>query len=212
MLTSLLDLSGLPEFYVDILKAWSEIKGECIPQIHLQIQDQILWNNKNITIAGKSIYYKDWQAAGIEKIEDLLNGENKFTSYQNLSQKVDKRFPFTKLLGLINAIPDSWKQKLNTQSRSSNNETDQHNTKVPLTTKGITCKQSRSIFVKRKFKEPLANNRLRRLGVNELDKINEIHSLSFRMTKETKLSIFQFKIIHNILPHSVTLQDENHRF
>ena len=74
-----------------------------------------------------------------------------------------------------------------------------------LTTKGITCKQSCSIFVKRKFKEPLANNRLRRLGVNELDKINEIHSLSFRMTKETKLSIFQFKIIHNILPHRVLL-------
>ena len=35
-------------------------------------------------------------------------------------------------------------------------------------------------------KEPLANNRLRRLGFKELDRINEIHSLSFRMTKETK--------------------------
>ena len=60
-------------------------------------------------------------------------------------------------------------------------------------------KQSCSIFVKRKFKEPLANNRLRRLGFNELDRINEIHSLSFRMTKETKLSIFQFKIILYII-------------
>ena len=108
------------------------------------------------------------------------------------------------MLGLVNAIPDSCKQKLRTQSRF-NNDNDQHNTKASLTTKGITCKQSCSIFVKRKFKEPLANNRLRRLGVNELDKINEIHSLSFRMTKETKLSIFQFKIIHNILPHRVLL-------
>ena len=172
----LLDLNGLPEFYVDILKAWSEIKGECIPENHLQIRDEILWNNKSITIARKSIYYKDWQAVGIEKIKDLLNGENKFTSYQNLSQKVGKRLPFKKLLGLINAIPDSWKQKLRTESRF-NNDNDQHNTKASLTTKGITCKQSRNIFVKRKFKEPLANNRLRRLGVNELDKINEIHSL-----------------------------------
>ena len=55
------------------------------------------------------------------------------------------------------------------------------------------------------LKEPLANNRLRRLGFNELDRINKIDSLSFRMTKETKLSIFQFKIIHNILPHRVLL-------
>ena len=200
----LLDLNGLPEFYVDTLRAWSEIKGEYIPENHLQIRDEILWNNKNIAIAGKSIYYKDWHAVGIKKIKDLLNDENKFTSYQNLSQKVGKRFPFTKLLGLINAIPDSWKQKLKTQSRF-NNDNDQHNNKASLTTKGITCKKSCSIFVKRKFKEPLANNRLRRLGVNELHKINEIHSLSFKMTKETKLSIFQFKIIHNILPHRVLL-------
>ena len=200
----LLDLNGLPEFYVDTLRAWSEIKGEYIPENHLQIRDEILWNNKNIAIAGKSIYYKDWHAVGIKKIKDLLNDENKFTCYQNLSQKVGKRFPFTKLLGLINAIPDSWKQKLKTQSRF-NNDNDQHNNKASLTTKGITCKKSCSIFVKRKFKEPLANNRLRRLGVNELHKINEIHSLSFKMTKETKLSIFQFKIIHNILPHRVLL-------
>ena len=66
---------------------------------------------------------------GIEKIKDLLNGENKFTSYQNLSQNVGKRFPFPKLLGLINAIPDSWKQKLRTQSRF-NNDNDQHNDKA----------------------------------------------------------------------------------
>ena len=33
----------------------------------------ILWNNKNITIAEKSIYWKDWHAAGIERICDLLN-------------------------------------------------------------------------------------------------------------------------------------------
>ena len=86
----LLDLNGLPEFYVDTLKAWYEIKGEYIPENHLQIRDEIPWNNKNIAIAGKSIYYKDWHAVGIEKIKDLLNDENKFTSYQNLSQKVGK--------------------------------------------------------------------------------------------------------------------------
>ena len=130
----LLDLNGLPEFYVDTLKAWSEIKGEYIPENHLQIRDEILWNNKNIAIAGKSIYYKGWHAVGIEKIKDLLNDENKFTSYQNLSQKVGKRFPFTKLLGLINAIPDSWKQNLRMQSRF-NNDNDQHDNKASLTTK-----------------------------------------------------------------------------
>ena len=42
-------------------------------------------------------------------------------------------------------------------------------------------------------------SRLQRLGV-EKTKISAIYKLPFRITRETKLSIFQFKIIHNILP------------
>ena len=57
------DLNGLPEFYADTLKALSEVKGECIPENHLQIRDEIPWNNKDITIAGKSIHYNDWHAS-----------------------------------------------------------------------------------------------------------------------------------------------------
>ena len=40
------------------------------------------------------------------------------------------------------------------QSRFTN-DNDHHNTKASLPTKGITCKQSCSIFVKRKFKVAL---------------------------------------------------------
>ena len=91
----LVDLRGLPEFYIDILKAWSEIKDECMPEDYLQIQDEVLWNNKNITITEKSIYYKDWHVAGIEKLEDLSKIENKFMSYQSVIQKLGRQFPFT---------------------------------------------------------------------------------------------------------------------
>ena len=86
----LLDLKGVPEFYVDILRVWSKIKDEYMPEDYLQIRDEISWNNKNKTIVGKSIYYKDWHAAGIEKTKDLLNRENAFISYQSVIQKVGR--------------------------------------------------------------------------------------------------------------------------
>ena len=201
---SLLDLEGLPEFYINVLRAWSEVKNECSPEDWSQVRDEILWNNKNITIEGKSIYYRDWHAVGIERVKDLLSSENKFMSFHSVIQKVGKRFPFTKLLGLIHAIPYVWKQILRAKCMVDN-ET-QHCNKVVLPpAKKISCKHARRILVARKFKEPLANNRLRRLGVEDIEKINEIHSLSFRMTKETKLNIFQFKLIHNILPHRALL-------
>ena len=74
---------------------------------------------------------------------------------------------------------------------------------VFLLRNGISSKQARSILVEKKWKEPLANSHFRRVGNNE--KINDIHSLAFKITKETRLSIFQFKLVHNIPPHRMLL-------
>ena len=46
----------------------------------------------------------------------------------------------------------------------------------------------------------MASSRLRSLGVDD-GMITAIYKLPFKITRETKLSIFQYKIIHNILPH-----------
>ena len=78
--------------------------------------------------------------------------------------------------------------------------------KAPLlSANGVSCRQARRILIEKKWIEPLTNDRLRRLGVHEEGKINDIHSLVFKITKETKLSIFQFKLVHNILPHRILL-------
>ena len=68
----------------------------------------------------------------------------------------------------------------------------------------ITSKKARNILIQRKFVEPLASLRLCRQGV-ESSKLSAIYMLPFKITKETKLSIFQYKIIHNILPHGALL-------
>ena len=43
---NLLNLNIAPAFYIDMLKSWADAQDARI----------ILWNGKNITIAGKSIY------------------------------------------------------------------------------------------------------------------------------------------------------------
>lgn len=44
------------------------------------------------------------------------------------------------------------------------------------------------------------------LSITLYTELNEIHNLAFRITKETKLSIFQFKVMYNIqLLHRVLL-------
>ena len=63
----LLNLSNMPAFYIDILKAWTEVQGLCAADFHQNnMRSNFLWNNKNITIEGKSIYWKGRHTAGID--------------------------------------------------------------------------------------------------------------------------------------------------
>ena len=48
--TNLLNLQGMPQFYVDVLKVWGDVKGDNTPQDCAQVNDEILWNNRYITI------------------------------------------------------------------------------------------------------------------------------------------------------------------
>ena len=67
-----------------------------------------------------------------------------------------------------------------------------------------SCKSIRKRLIERKFQEPLASSRLCRLGLDS-DKLKAIYTLPFRLTKDTKLCMFQYKIIHNILPYGSKL-------
>ena len=104
---------------------------------------------------------------------------------------------FTKLLGLISAIPSRWKCTLRPAFIMNNHDMEKNTTMV---INAITSKKARNILIQRKFVESLASLRLCRQGVDS-SKLRAIYMLPFKITKETKLSIFQYKIIHNILPH-----------
>ena len=194
----LLNLSDMPAFYIDILKAWTEVQGLCKADFHQNnFRSSILWNNKNITIEGKSVYWKEWHTAGIVRLEDLLDENNSFLGYYQFCRKTGLKPPFTKFFGLIAAIPSKWKQtlrfgiNLNSQETNKPDESFLHQG---------TCKSFRNLLTQNKFRNPLASSRLCRLGV-EHDNLKAIYLLPFNVTKETKLSMFQYKIIHNILPY-----------
>ena len=190
---SLLGIKNMPAFYIDILKTWAEIHDVKSTSLDKHdVREAIIWNNKNITIGGKSVYWENWHAAGILRIKDLLEENGKFLSYDNFFRKFELTTPFTNLLGLIAAIPSGWRREL--QSVNGNQQEDKSTIHSSL-----TCKRARNILIQKKFKEPLASSRLKRLGIDEM-MIPAIYKLPFRITQETKLSIFQYKIIHNILP------------
>ena len=56
--------------------------GRTYPSTHLrtknEIENEILWNNHEVTIGGKSVFYKQWYDAGVKTLPDILNKEGKF--------------------------------------------------------------------------------------------------------------------------------------
>jgi len=94
-LKTLPHLSGLPLFYKDVLNAWRRIVGNT-PVSKNEVENEIIWNNNFVTISEKSVSYRQWYGAGVKYINDLTTEDG------NLMQ----------CLGLLNAIPTSWKKKL----------------------------------------------------------------------------------------------------
>ena len=68
----------------------------------------------------------------------------------------------------------------------------------------LPCKSATRFFVKNKFVMPTAEKSMIKANLNEKT-IQLIYSLPFKVTKDTRLAIFQFKIIHHILPTNATL-------
>ena len=134
----LLELNSMPAFYIDILKSWAEVQDLVgNQQERSNVREFIIWNNKNITIAGKSLHWRDWHAAGILRIKDLLDENDKFLSYSKLCRKFGLKMPFTNLWRLISAIPHQWKETL----RSTNNTNYQKVEGKIYPTVELTCKR-----------------------------------------------------------------------
>ena len=105
----LLDLKNLPTFYHFVLRYWQDYKllmpGNRIPPEH-----EIIWNNQNILVDKKPIFYKSWFHYDTVQVQDLLNVNREFLSLVDFKQKFNIDTPITLYQGVINAIP--WKRSI----------------------------------------------------------------------------------------------------
>ena len=90
----------LPTFYKDIISHWQEL-NKVVPTTKKDVLDQIVWNNRFITINKASVYFRNWHHAGIHKLSCLLDDyNNQFLSFNEFSQKFKVQYH-----GLLSAIP-----------------------------------------------------------------------------------------------------------
>jgi len=47
-------------------------------------ENEIVWNNKFVTIAGKSVFYRSWYEAGVKYIKDLTTEDGNLMTFSNI--------------------------------------------------------------------------------------------------------------------------------
>ena len=148
-----------------------------------------------VKIAGKSVFYRSWYEAAVKYINDLITEDGKLMTLNAFQHTFGIKTHFLQYLGLLNAIPTSWKKKL--KSNYKENEAAACENKI-IDLQNISSKMLRNILRKKLFEKPTSVAKLEKAGFTA-DEISHIYELPFKLTFDVILSIFQFKINHNIL-------------
>lgn len=100
-----LRLDNLPEFYRSILEYWQYYKP--LSTDETDIKDEVIWNNCNILIDKKPVFFRNWFSKDITHLHHLLNNHGKFYPFDEFKTKYNLDVPFTVFYGLIKAIPSA---------------------------------------------------------------------------------------------------------
>ena len=95
-------IDDLPSFYKDILVLNNELKTL---YNYDRGQDMILFNNKEILVGGKPLFIRESFNNNILFIQDLLNNNGQFMSFQEFKNKSTCKTNFLQFYQVISAIP-----------------------------------------------------------------------------------------------------------
>ena len=196
---------NMPEFYVEIVHAWSQIDKKIFGK-ELPVEKNILWHNQNITFNKNTLYYKEWFESGIIRLEDILLGKS-FKTVEEirsvLKTKNIKRCVIFHYSKLRQAIPKIWLTQISETNRD-------HNT-LPVavphieTQKGVKrlCDVTSRYFYNQLIKMEGIHTRCclyweNKIGINIA--WENCFARNLVKVKENKLKEFNFKVLYNLLP------------
>ena len=187
-------------FTTEILKIWSEISYDSNITSTKNLLSLRLWQNSLVRIRNKPIYYKSWSSKGIQNVRHLMKDADNFLSLTELKERFGVKTNFLVYHGLVSCI------------KLLRNAIENENEKIT---------EFSALFVENFIKAPKPN----RLAYKKLVSAKQssprksqekwsadcslqcsktidwemAYKLPFCSTKDTKLIIFQFKLLHRRL-------------
>ena len=183
-------------FWQDIFMNWGKLRKNEINEKQ-DVLSQSIWFNEKLKIHNKLVFYEKWCEAGIFFINDLLDENNEIFSFEKFIETYSIDTIFLTFNGILHMIPKEWKENIHMAE------------KIPYVTCSLFEQAKRnkkccqffyqqylSLIAEIPEKQHLKWQELLEFDVENWD---YIHKLPFKCTRNNKLSIFQYKILHRIL-------------
>ena len=169
-----------------------------------EILGQPIWNNKFIRCKDKPIFYRQFSDRGINTISDLITEDRKLLRWSQARDKYKlSNKDVMKWLGLIESIPRDWKSVIKNDSSgfsrtySISNDVRVLDKTIPL--QAITSRIAYTLLTKPLIQKPTVQKSISELlGTSDIN-WKDVYQLPHRVTNETSLRVFQYKILNNIL-------------
>ena len=100
--------SDIPSFYKDILFSFLDLKSLYNSKDE---QEMILFNNKEILIDGRTVFYHDWVEKGVFTLHDVIDASGNFLSFEQFQQRYGINCSFLNYFQVISAIPSALRKK-----------------------------------------------------------------------------------------------------
>ena len=185
------DYSFSSQFYTELLQCWSEFREEFAAE---NDRSYIVWNNREIRINKRPVFYKKFFESDIVYVNDLLFDLNNTDSFEIISSKV-KRTNFLTWAGLRHAIPPHL--RMNYRASSSH-------PKLMIDKKIFDVLEKRSkdyynLFIR--IKAEFSNDsKILKNEFNLTDvQLEQLFILPHTVAFEPILKAFQYKILNSIL-------------
>ena len=193
----------LSPFYQELVNLWANISQQN-PTTFSEICNQTLWNNSFITTLGKPSFYKDFIDKNMLRIADLLTDSGNFLSWQMARPKYNLgNKDIMKWLSLIASVPMSWKAEI--RNYFSNIEDTCTSRTLPIPQPKVSLlpdmsvKAAYKILIRPLVKAPTSQKSLEKLLCRQDLDWAGIYMIPRMVTVESKLRIFQYKVLNNIL-------------
>ena len=191
-------LKHFNKFWNDVFKAWQTLSSHTTNDQPLA---ETLFHNNNVKIDNKTIFYSDWFFHGVRYINDIVDENGNFISWEKFSETYQIINQSFKYYSVIYSIPRNWKKRIKEQGYRLNEVNHANIIKINHLKKPSKFFYSEAIenIATRPIKSEEKWNNICESEISEGD-WKSLYMIPYRATIETKLRIFQMKLFHRIIP------------